>query len=83
MNEVHQKHVETLKSGSFDAIVVRRRGKECWLMIEFDGKLHVYLNQFGKCPRYHHVWQIRKWLNETFGIQSDQVKVLVDDDSKD
>jgi hypothetical protein len=43
--------------------------------MKLDGEAHAYVNQFGESPDYHHAWQIRKWLNERFGIAEDSVPV--------
>jgi hypothetical protein len=77
MNEVHKKQVEILRSGTYESLLVRRNGNRCYFVIGFDGELHAYLNQFGKCPNYHHAWQIRKWLKETFGIEPEKVEVWI------
>ena len=78
MNEKHQAYTKLLETRTYESLIVRRHGKSCWFLIRANGRDNVYLNEFGKCPEYHHVWQIRKWLNEKFGIPPEEIKVVVD-----
>ena len=78
MNEKHQAYVKLLETRTYDSLFVRRHGKWCWFCIRANGEDYVYLNELGKSPEYHHVWQIRKWLHEKFGIPPEEIKVVVD-----
>jgi hypothetical protein len=76
MNAKHQKLLSALKSGAYESLLVRRLEKVCYFMIRIDGKDEVYVNESGKAPRYRHVWQIRQWLEQRFGIPGEKVTLI-------
>jgi hypothetical protein len=76
MNAEHQRLIGILREGRFESLWVRRHGKSCWFFVRHGGKDQIFVNEFGECPDYRHVWQIRKWLEEKFGIGPDKVTVV-------
>jgi hypothetical protein len=77
MNQDHERFVRALRSRSYEALSIKRRGSSCWLIIRLGGEDHCFVNRFGKSPDYRHAWQIRKWLHDHFGIEADSVPVEV------
>jgi hypothetical protein len=45
-------------------------------MIRIDEKVEVYVNESGTAPQYRHVWQIRQWLEQRFGITGEKITLL-------
>jgi hypothetical protein len=76
MDAKHQMLSSALKSRTYESLLVRRLEKQCYFMIRIDGKIEVYVNEFGKVPQYRHIWQIRQWLEQRFGITGEKITLL-------
>lgn len=77
MDKDHEEFIEVLQAQSYEALLIKRHGSSCSLVIRLHGEDHCFVNRFGKRPVYRHAWQIRTWLHEEFGIAPDSVPVEV------
>lgn len=75
MNDSQLNKIQTdaLSAKAYDALLIRRFEKNCFLVIEINGEAHVHVNESGKPKQYRHVWQIKDWLKERFNISPDEV----------
>jgi len=77
MNVTHAMLLQVLEARSYQALKIKRLGADCCFIIQIGDKDHVYVNESGEAPQYRHAWQVRKWLQERFGIPADAVTVEV------
>jgi hypothetical protein len=70
---LHNSQFTALEKGVYSKLSIRRYNDYCNLLITIDNETHVYVNRQGKAAGYRHAWQIKKWLNEKFGIEENEV----------
>ena len=69
---------ESLRLKSYKSIFLKRRGDECFLIIDIDGTPHVLPKMDGKPRIYRHIWQLKDWLRLKFNIDVDSLEVKID-----
>ncbi len=74
----YERVLNALREKTFSDLTIRRVGSECYLIVTAGGKSHVFADYAGKRKVYRHAWQIRDWLQSTFGIPGDSVPVTTD-----
>ena len=77
MDKDHEGFIRALQARDYEALSIKRLGSSCWLIIRLHGEDHCFVNRLGRCARYRHVWQIRGWLQQEFGIAPESAPVEV------
>ena len=72
---LYPRMIAKLQDAECSDLSIRRFGSDCYLIVVVDGVPHVFTDSKGKRKVYRHVWQIREWLESTYGIQRDSVPV--------
>ncbi len=67
--------MDALKMHSYRNLVIKRQDRDCYLLIYFDDSVKIFTDKKGKRKAYRHAWQIKDWLEKTFGINPDDVPV--------
>jgi len=75
MAATHKRFLDVLESKSYEGLRIVRYGRECCLVVTTGGEDHCFVTREGKRATYRHAWQIREWLQESFGIDADAVPV--------
>src|SRR5579871_551607 len=75
INETHRMLMAALKSRSYKSLQVNRFGEACFLIVNLADERCVFVDRFGKPPKYRHVWQVSNWLEKRFGIPVTEIEV--------
>ena len=73
----HIRYTEALKQGQYRSLVIKRRDRECFLLLDIDGNKHVFVNKQGKPQTYRNIWQVKEWLELKFGLKTDGLEVII------
>jgi hypothetical protein len=73
--DLRQQQMTALASGDYASLAVHRLQQSCYLIINAHGAAHVLVNDQGRAQTFRHVWQIKDWLQQAFGIAADKVSV--------
>jgi hypothetical protein len=77
VDDTHRRLVEVLESRCYKALVVKRYGPRCYLVIKLVDEDRVFVDRSGKRVEYRHAWQVRDWLLDRFAIPEHEVQVDV------
>jgi|GEM_PF-4884855 len=72
-SELFQTQMHALENNLFDQLNIIRDKNECFLVIQLNGQNNVLTSPTGSRKVFRHVWQIRNWLNEKFGIDENLI----------
>ena len=75
INPYHVEFDIALRDRSYRSIIIKRMGKECFLVVDIDGTPHVFLDKWGNKKITRHAWQIKEWLETEYSISKDEVSV--------
>jgi hypothetical protein len=73
----HIRFIEALKSGVYQSLAIKRHDRECYLLIDIDGSPHVFVNKHGKPQTYRNIWQVKEWLEEKYGVNTEGIEVII------
>ena len=67
--------IAALRENTFERLMIRRLRSQCYLIITIGDAAHVLCDSNGVSKQYRHAWQIREWLQDSFGILPELVPV--------
>lgn len=72
---LHQEQVVALAKGDYESLAVNRLQRSCYLIIYRNDAAHVLVNAEGRAQTFRHVWQVKDWLQQSFGTVVEHLEV--------
>lgn len=72
----HERMMTALREQTFERLGIRRLGSQCYLLVTRGGETHVFVDRHGRQKTYRHAWQVREWLENSFGIHPATVGIV-------
>jgi len=73
----HKRYITALEERTFSNLVLKRNDDLCYLLIEIENELHVFVDKHGNQVSYSKINQIKEWLLNKFNISNDELSVII------
>ena len=70
-------YIQALEAKTFKRLLIKRHKNECFLLIDLDGKFHVFVNQSGNKMIFRHIWQIKELLEKKYKIATIDIPIEI------